>query len=130
MIDIMSNKKCIWTTLVLWEKISTNIHRNYMPKQLSRVIFIFSHNYIFFLLMPVNIKKGSLFLGGVVVVLLLLCQENERLLQDWLWRKHLLEQIKKGLTKMGKITSLLCPSSEQEVNCWNMDCAGGQNSME
>ena len=65
--------------------------------------------------MPVNIKKGSLFLGGVVVVLL--CQENERLLQDWLWRKHLLEQIKKGLTKMGKITSLLCPSSEQEVNC-------------
>ncbi|XP_074605789.1 ankyrin repeat and fibronectin type-III domain-containing protein 1-like isoform X2 [Acropora palmata] len=28
-------------------------------------------------------------------------KENERLLQDWLWRKHLLEQIKKGLTRMG-----------------------------
>lgn len=62
------------------------------------------------------LKKVSLFLWGVVV----LCQENERLFQEWLWRKHLLEQIKKGLTKMGKNISLLCPSSKQEVNCWNM----------
>lgn len=27
-------------------------------------------------------------------------KENERLFQDWLWRKHLLEQMKKGLSKM------------------------------
>ena len=29
-------------------------------------------------------------------------QENERLFQEWLWRKHLLEQMKKGLSKIGK----------------------------
>jgi len=28
-------------------------------------------------------------------------QENERLFQEWLWRKHLLEQLKKGLSKIG-----------------------------
>lgn len=30
-----------------------------------------------------------------------LLQENERLFQEWLWRKHLLEQMKKGLSKIG-----------------------------
>jgi len=28
-------------------------------------------------------------------------KENERLFQEWLWRKHLLEQMKKGLSKIG-----------------------------
>lgn len=32
-----------------------------------------------------------------------LLQENERLFQEWLWRKHLLEQMKKGLSKIGNV---------------------------
>ena len=45
--------------------LSTNIHRHYMLKQLNLRFIVFYFLLYFFLLMPVNIKKGiTFFVGG------------------------------------------------------------------